>query len=118
MEEAQELSSRIAIMDHGRIIASGTNEELVQIVGEQSRIDFTWESVPDSLVDAWRGVEGVRKVTASDGAVSVLADDSNVVLPRLFAAASTAGVRISSVSVQEPNLETVFLHLTGRALRE
>jgi len=50
--------------------------------------------------------------------VSVLVDDSNRVLPHLFDAASKADARITSVDIQEPNLETVFLHLTGRGLRD
>jgi ABC-2 type transport system ATP-binding protein len=55
-------------------------------------------------------------VCSSD--LSVLVDDSNLVLPRLFESATAAGVRITSVQIQEPNLETVFLHVTGRALRD
>jgi len=50
--------------------------------------------------------------------VTLLVDDSNLVLPRLFESATQVGVRITSVDIQEPNLETVFLHLTGRALRD
>jgi len=93
MEEAQELSDHIAIMDHGQIITLGTHEELVQIVGEQDRIDFAWEAAPEALLARWRGIEGVHQVSATDGAVSVLADDSNVVLPRLFEAVEQARQR-------------------------
>jgi linearmycin/streptolysin S transport system ATP-binding protein len=63
-------------------------------------------------------VEGVSRIDATDGKLTVLGDDSNRVLPRLFDAASRSGVRIMSVDIQEPNLEMVFLHLTGRALRD
>jgi ABC-2 type transport system ATP-binding protein len=66
----------------------------------------------------WQEIHGVAKVAAENGVVCVLADDSNVVLPRLFDVANENGVRITSVDVQEPNLESVFLHLTGRALRD
>jgi len=60
----------------------------------------------------------VHEVSAEDGNLTLLVDDSNLVLPRLFEAATDAGVRITSVEIQEPNLEAVFLHLTGRALRD
>jgi ABC-2 type transport system ATP-binding protein len=118
MEEAQELSQHIAIMDMGKVIAAGTHEELVQIVGEQDRIDLELSAEAEPLLESWRGVEGVSQVSAGDGSASILVDDSNLVLPRLFETANEASVRIISVEIKEPNLETVFLHLTGRALRD
>jgi len=118
MEEAQELSNHIAIMDHGRMIACGTHDELVKLVGGQTRIDLTVSVEPDKIMDAWRTIPGVQRVSVDEEQITALVDDSNRVLPRLFDAASKEGVRITSVDIQEPNLETVFLHLTGRALRD
>jgi ABC-2 type transport system ATP-binding protein len=126
MEEAQELSDHIAIMDQGNLIASGTHSELVKIVGELDRIDLTLSADSEQLVDLWRATEGVHQVSpvaepddeVIDGHFTLLVDDSNLVLPRLFEAAVDAGVRVTSVEIQEPNLEAVFLHLTGRALRD
>lgn len=118
MEEARELSDHIAIMDHGKLIAAGTNTELVRIVGEMDRITLTVNTEGSRVVDAWKAVRGVQKVSSEDGTLSVLADDSNQVLPRLFEAAASSGIRITSVAILEPNLEAVFLQLTGRALRD
>jgi ABC-2 type transport system ATP-binding protein len=118
MEEAQELSDHIAIMDHGRIIASGTNQDLVKIVGELDRITVTLNAEPGRVIDVWKSVKGVKQVTVENGSLAILADDSNQVLPRLFETAATGSVRILTVAIQEPNLESVFLHLTGRALRD
>jgi ABC-2 type transport system ATP-binding protein len=118
MEEAQELSDHIGIMDHGKLIACGTGEELVKLVGQQTRIDLTLNGEGKSVMTAWQGVEGVSRVSAEDGIVTVLVQDSNLVLPRLFEAAARLSMRITSVDIREPNLEAVFLHLTGRALRD
>ena len=118
MEEAQELSDHIAIMDKGEIIGRGTHEELVQIVGEQDRINLRVNEPDEALMARWREVHGVSRVSAEDGLITLLARDSNLVLPHLFEMAAVAGRRITSVDIQEPNLETVFLHLTGRALRD
>ncbi|MBC8450256.1 MAG: ABC transporter ATP-binding protein [Chloroflexi bacterium] len=118
MEEAQEISDHIAIMDQGKVIARGTHDELVKIVGELDRIDLTINTESARVIEQWRATEGVHRVLAGDGTLTLLVDDSNVVLPRLFESATQTGVRITSVEIQEPNLEAVFLHLTGRALRD
>lgn len=118
MEEAQELSDHIAIMDQGKVIACGTQTELGKIVGELDRINVTVNAESESIIPAWQGTAGVQKVFAEDGHLTILARDSNLILPHLFESATRAGVRITSVDIQEPNLEAVFLHLTGKALRD
>lgn len=118
MEEAAELSRHIAIMDKGKVIAYGTHAELIKLVGGQTRIDLGLNVEGLNVLEAWKKVDGVTGIDTTDGKVTVLVDDSNRVLPRLFEAAAKLGARITSVDIQEPNLETVFLHLTGRALRD
>lgn len=118
MEEAQELSDHIAIMDQGEIIACGTHTELVRMVGELDRIDLTLNADSESVIADWQATPGIHRFTAEDGHLTILAEDSNQTLPRLFESATRAKVRITSVDIQEPNLEAVFLHLTGKALRD
>jgi ABC-2 type transport system ATP-binding protein len=118
MEEAQELSDHIAIMDHGKVIASGSHEELVRIVGELDRIELSIDQGSAKVMDAWKASPGVKEISAENGTLSLLVEDSNLALPGLFESANQAGVRITSVEIFEPNLEAVFLHLTGRALRD
>mgnify|MGYP006301939115 CR=1 FL=1 len=116
MEEAQELSHRIAIMDAGRIIAQGTHDELVKIIGALDRIILTTQG--PAPADAWRSLIGVEEVSAEGSHTVVLTRDADSILPGIFEKAREAGVHISSMEVQEPNLEAVFLHLTGHELRD
>jgi ABC-2 type transport system ATP-binding protein len=118
MEEAQEISDHIAIMDLGQIIACGTHDELVKIVGEKCRVDLALNTEAGRMVEQWQGIEGVSRLSAVDGKLSLLVDDSEIVLPRLFEAAARSSVRITAVEIKEPNLEAVFIHLTGKALRD
>jgi ABC-2 type transport system ATP-binding protein len=105
------------------LIARGTHDELVRIVGELDRVALTVSALTSEedcrrLEEAWREIAGVQSTSSDDGTVTLLVDDSNLVLPALFEAASATSVRIDKVDIQEPNLESVFLHLTGKGLRD
>ena len=90
----------------------------MKIVGELDRIDLTLSESVDGRLQDFEKVKGVKKITREDGKLTLLADDSDTVLPRLFELTARLGLRILTVEVKEPNLETVFLQLTGRALRD
>jgi ABC-2 type transport system ATP-binding protein len=119
MEEAQELSHRIGIMDQGSMIAVGTQDELVHLVGERTRIDLALDHEAETLAERWRKLPGVSTVSEpNDGRLWLGVDDATTMIPQLFDGARAAGARIIEISLAEPNLEMVFLHLTGRALRD
>lgn len=134
MEEAQELSDRVAIIDHGEIIAQGTQDELTQQVGEDDRLEFSigeytlTEALATQIQDA---VEGVSRVLltqpelSSEGRaqhlparITVFAKRGRRALPDVISFLNRTGVAVQSVEVREPDLEAVFLALTGRALRD
>ncbi len=118
MEEAQELSNHIAIMDQGDILACGTHDELVRLVGHKDQIDLQLSEPSDQLLADWKALPEVEQVLSENGTYTILTADSNETLPLLFEMANNNGVRITAVDIQEPNLESVFLYMTGRALRD
>jgi ABC-2 type transport system ATP-binding protein len=120
MEEAQELSDRVGIIDHGQLIALGTQKELTKIVGEYDtlRLHIGEEDDAEKLAQALSGIPGVLKCSAADRQVVLVANEAEEALAPAITRANEAGIRIHAVDIQEPNLETVFLQLTGRALRD
>lgn len=119
MEEAQELSDRIGIIDHGQIIALGTLDELIEKVGEQAALDLKLSHIPAELEAKLTAIEGVKSVQFDEGgAAKVILDGDKQVLPEIITALAETDVALQSADVNAPNLEAVFLHLTGRALRD
>jgi len=120
MEEAEELSDRVGIIDGGELIAVGTQRELTEKVGSSEtlvlHIDETQEA--GQLADALEAVPGIIQSTVSDHQVSVVTRSAREVLAGVVARAGQAGMRIRSIDMQEPDLEAVFLQMTGRALRD
>lgn len=118
MEEAERACDRVGIIDRGHLIAEGTRRELVAKLGEKDRIELGADGDLGQLAAACRTVSGVEAVSIADGSVNLLATDGRRILPAMIEAAERAGLAVNSVDVVEPDLEAVFLHLTGTALRE
>jgi ABC-2 type transport system ATP-binding protein len=119
MEEADALCQRIAIIDHGKLIALGTPDELKRSIpgGYLLRLHFGRQT-PD-LLQRLQALPGVREVrpSATIGA-DVYADRGGSLIPEIAAVAVAAGAELSDVHISEPSLENLFLHHTGRSLRD
>ncbi len=119
MEEADQLCGRVAIMDHGRILALDTPEQLKATVGAATevRMQVAGDRLQE-LATALEALPGTSGARVLDGIVYVYVNHGGPRLPELIAAADRAGHTVSDVGVTEPTLETVFINLTGRDLRE
>ena len=118
MEEAERLCDRIGIIDAGRICAEGTRRELVALIGESDKVTLAAAGNLAHAASALGALEPVLQVTAADGHLELLVREARHFLPRILEVAADAGAAIRSVEVIEPDLEAVFLHLTGKALRD
>ncbi len=118
MEEAQRLCDRVAIIDGGVVRAEGTQQELVRLVGENERIRVKGSGKVREAADRVKALPGVADASASADEVSILAPDVGAILTRALQTLSADGMTVDSVTVEKPDLETVFLHLTGKALRD
>ena len=118
MEEAERLCDRIGIIDRGQIKAEGTRRELAQIVSQHDRVRLSATGPLQTGAEALGRIAGVQQVDVADGTIDVLVEQAGNTLMALLSALNDAGVSITGVEIDEPNLEAVFLHLTGRSLRD
>ncbi|HVX20435.1 MAG TPA: ATP-binding cassette domain-containing protein [Acidimicrobiales bacterium] len=119
MEEADQLCGRVAIMDHGRILALDTPAQLKRSLDADTMVTVKAAGDPERLAEALAaGVGGVTGSRVVDGGVELMVRGTDRLLPRVVAAAEQAGFEVADLSVAEPSLETVFINLTGKELRD
>ncbi|MCM3003153.1 ABC transporter ATP-binding protein [Priestia koreensis] len=118
MEEVEYLCDRIYIMDKGDIIASGTKDEIKNILSAENTIQMKVTIHDESFINLLKNHPSISNVMVQDKVVTVLVPKQVHILPELFKSADQCKVMITSVEVKTPTLEDVFLHLTGRQLRD
>jgi ABC-2 type transport system ATP-binding protein len=119
MEEADRLCDRVAIMDHGRILALDTPAELKQTIGADTVVTLKTTGDTERLAQLLASdVEGVTRTRRIDGGLQLHVQGSDRLVPRIVMSAERGGFDLMDVSISEPSLETVFINLTGKELRD
>jgi ABC-2 type transport system ATP-binding protein len=118
MEEAESLCDRLAIVDHGRIIANGTLPELRRMLGERDVLRLSGVFAPAAAREAAERLGGVEALHADDVLLILSMAHASERLPAVFAALAACGAEVRGVTLTQPNLESLFIKLTGNELRE
>ena len=117
LEEADALADRLAIIDHGLIVAEGTADELKrQVAGDVVTLGIDGDQ--DRVLETVRGQSFVREASAEDGLIRLYVDQGDSAVPELIRALDNAGLRAQTLTLARPSLDDVFLRQTGRSLRE
>lgn len=118
MEEAQRLCDRVGVIDQGRIVAEGSPHELIALVSERDRIRLGTGGTITEFAATCDALDAVQAVHEVDAGLELVVAHARTMLPRILGLADELDVEISTVEIDGPSLETVFLHLTGHALRD
>lgn len=118
MEEVEEICTKITIVDHGKEIATGTAEELKELISNDEKVALELSKVDDEIIEALESVRGVRKCDKNGNAVTVISEKNSENISDITGIISKFRSKIISINVEKPTLEGVFLTLTGRSLRD
>jgi ABC-2 type transport system ATP-binding protein len=118
MEEAQSLCNSIGIVDHGKLIALGSLDELRAMVGERDLVRFGGAFDHEATAAALARIEGLELLESAPGGVRIAMREASRRLPELFAALAAARAEVRETTVIQPSLESLFIKLTGRELRD
>ena len=118
MDEAERLCDRLAIIDHGKIIASGTPAELIAGLSGHHVVEFAINGGDGGGDEMWKRLPGVQKVRSEDGLFYLQVDEPHLTIPALLVAVQRQNAQLAHLTTRQASLEDVFVHLTGRHLRE
>jgi ABC-2 type transport system ATP-binding protein len=119
MDEAERLCDRLAIVDHGQIIAEGSPTDLIERLGGHHVVEFSVSGNSDGLaLQAWSGLPSVESVRGDDGMVALNVKQPHLTIPALLEAIDRQGSQLQHLTTRQASLEDVFVRLTGRHLRE
>lgn len=118
MEEVEHLCSRVAILDEGRVIAWGTKDEVKRMVTDEEKVQVTVENYMEDVILRLKKIKGIKGISYDSPRLSMVVKNSQLNLQSIIEVLISSSVRIKDISVESPSLETVFLSLTGKSLRD
>ena len=118
MEEVEFLCTKVAIIDHGKVMALGTKEQLKEMIGNKDVINIIVSKVTEDIIEKVNAIEAVDKVLVEENKLKVTVKEADTIISKIISILDSSGCKINSVNIEQPNLESVFLHLTGRDLRD
>ncbi len=118
MEEVEQLCERVYIMDHGRVVAAGSKEELLSILSSEDTIQVNLSDTSDEVIEKIKSVKNIRRVDETKNGIRIISKKGSNILSDLVHAVESEGIQLTNFQMETPSLEDVFLHLTGRTLRD
>jgi ABC-2 type transport system ATP-binding protein len=123
MDEAERLCDRLAIVDHGQVIAEGSPADLIERLGGHHVVEFAVSAISDgtnssSVKETWSGLPSVESVREDDGTIALNVKQPHLTIPALLEAIEQQGAQLQRLTTRQASLEDVFVRLTGRHLRE
>jgi ABC-2 type transport system ATP-binding protein len=118
MEEVEHLCRTVTIIDGGDVVAAGTKEQLLQTIGEKQELIITSAFINDELLTQVRSTLRDRQMSAENDQIKILTDDADQILTSILSSYIATGIAVSKIEIKKPNLESLFMKITGRTLRE
>lgn len=118
MEEVEQLCNRVYIMDHGKVVASGSKAELLGIISSEDTIQVQLSETSDVLIEQIKSIDHVHRVDETSDGIRIISKKGSNLLSELVHAAENQDIQLTNFQMETPSLEDVFLHLTGRTLRD
>lgn len=118
MEEVEEICSRVAIVDYGKVIAEGTVSELIDSITTENIINLECDGDVDQVKNLICNINGIISCENKDSAYRIITPKENVYLSKIMGSLLNQNIQVNTISVEKFNLETVFLRLTGKKLRD
>jgi ABC-2 type transport system ATP-binding protein len=118
MEEVEQLCKRVYIMDHGKVVAAGSKTELLSILSSEDTIKVNLSDTNDAVIEKIRAIQHIHRVEEMESGIRIIAKKGSNILSDLVHAVEEEGIQVTNFQMEIPSLEDVFLHLTGRTLRD